>query len=54
MVEAREVSAQSPWSMTMSTSTLPGRMQHQLIGNRREQSDLFFLFFDLLGDGYFH
>ncbi len=27
---------------------------HQLIGDRGEQSDPLFLFFDLLGDGYFH
>ena len=30
------------------------RMQHQLIGNGGEQSDPLFLFYDLLGDGYFH
>ena len=27
---------------------------HQLIGDRGEQYDPLFLFFDLLGDGYFH
>ena len=27
---------------------------HQLVGDRGEQSDPLFLFFDLLGDGYFH
>ena len=50
---AREVSAQSPWSMTMFTSTLPGRMRHQLIGNRGEQSDPLFLFLTYLGMAIF-